>query len=149
MKTPTHVSNSFQFQVRAPLGTAARLFAPEAERDWAGPDWNPEFLYPLPGQDVPGAVFTVQKGPEKSVWINTRFDVDGGRMQYVSFIPGTLVSTVDVCLTSLDPSTTSVEVTYARTALDLAANEQVQALGESDRHKGPLWAEAIENHLYR
>ncbi|MGO9255956.1 MAG: hypothetical protein ACLQU1_06615 [Bryobacteraceae bacterium] len=113
MTTPAHVSNSFQFLVRAPLVTAAKLFAPEAERGWAGEQWNPEFLYPQPGRDIPGAVFTVRQGGQKTVWINTRFDVDGGRMQYVSFVPETLVSTVDVCLTSLDPSTTSVEVTYA------------------------------------
>jgi hypothetical protein len=149
MKTPTHVSNSFQFLVRAPLDTAAKLFAPDAERGWAGENWNPEFLYPQPGQDVPGAVFTVQDGPQKSVWINTRFDVNGGRMQYVSFVPETLVSTVEVRLTPVDPATTSVEVTYARTALDVVANARVQALGESDREKGPHWREAIENHLYR
>ena len=149
MKTPAHVSHSFQFLVRAPLGTAAKLFAPEAERGWAGDEWNPEFVYPQPGRDTAGAVFTLQQGAQKSVWINTRFDVEGGRMQYVSFVPETLVSTVDVCLTTLDPSTTSVEVTYARTALDAAANEQVRALGESDRGKGPQWQQAIESHLYR
>src|SRR5580704_6326915 len=131
MKTPAHVSNSFQFVVRAPLSAAAKLFAPQAERAWVGESWNPEFLYPQPGEDVPGAVFTVPDGDRQSVWINTRFDLEGGRMQYVSFLPETLVSAVDVRLTSVDPSTTSVEVTYARTALDVKANEQVEALGQS------------------
>ena len=60
---PAHVSNSFQFVVRAPLNRAAPLFGPEGERCWAGQHWNPEFLYPQPGKDVQGAVFTVQHGP--------------------------------------------------------------------------------------
>jgi hypothetical protein len=144
---PAYVKNSFQFVVKAPLSRAAPLFGPEAERCWAGQQWNPEFLYPQPAKDVQGAVFTVQHGPHRSVWVNTLFDPEGGRMQYVSFIPDTLVSTVDVRLTVLDPLSTSVEVTYARTALDATANEHVQAMGRSDRESGPEWQQAIEKCL--
>jgi hypothetical protein len=81
------------------------------------------------------------------VWITTRFDVDGGQMQYVSVVPGIRASTVDVRLTAVDASTTKVEVTYVRTALDGSANEEVQTLGESDRQEGPHWQEAIETYL--
>jgi hypothetical protein len=68
-------------------------------------------------------------------------------MQYVSFVPDTLVSIVDVRLTPLDSSRTSVEVTYARTALDVAANDQVHAMGKSDGESGPEWQQAIEECL--
>ncbi len=57
---PAHVTNSFHFVIRAPLSRAAPLFGPEGERCWAGQHWNPQFLYPQPGKDVEGAVFTVQ-----------------------------------------------------------------------------------------
>ncbi len=144
---PAHVSNSFHFLVHAPLSSAAPLFGPDEERSWAGDEWDPQFLYPQPGKDIQGAVFAVQHGHHKSVWINTLFDVASGRMQYVSFIADAMVSTVDVRLTSADPSTTSVEVTYVRTALDVSANEEVQALGQSDRQKGPQWQDAIETYL--
>ncbi len=142
-----HVSNSFHFLVHAPLGSAAPLFGPQGERAWAGEEWNPQFLYPQPAKDIPGAVFTVQQGNRKSVWVTTRFDVDRGRMQYVSFVPGVRASIVDVRLTAVDASTTRVEVTYVRTALDGSANEEVRALGESDRREGPHWQEAIETYL--
>ncbi len=142
-----HVSNSFQFVVNAPLSRAATLFGPEGERCWAGPHWNPEFLHPLPARDTQGAVFTVQHGAHKSVWVNTVFDLPGGRMQYVAFIPDKLVSTVDVRLTALDRLRTTVEVTYARTALDVAANDDVEAMGKSDRKSGTHWQEAIDGCL--
>jgi hypothetical protein len=142
-----HVSNSFHFLVHAPLGSTAPLFGPEGERSWAGAEWDPQFLYPQPAKDIQEAVFTVQQGDRKSVWIATRFDVDRGRMQYVSIVPGIRVSTVDVRLTAVDASTTRVEVTYVRTALDGSANEEVQALGESDRQEDPHWQEAIEAYL--
>jgi hypothetical protein len=143
---PAHVCNSFQFVIRAPLHRAAPLFGAEGERCWAGQHWNPEFLYPQPGKDVQGAVFTVQRGPHTSVWVNTLFDVEGGRMQYVSF-PGSVVSTIDVQLTALDTSSTRVEVTYVRTALDVGANDDVKTMGRSDRESGPHWQQAIEGCL--
>jgi hypothetical protein len=68
-------------------------------------------------------------------------------MQYVSLIPDMLVFTVDVRLTAVDPSHTSVEVTYARTALDAAVNDDVEAMGKRDRESGPEWQEAIEKCL--
>ncbi len=144
---PAHVSNSFHFVIRAPLSRAAPLFGPEGERCWAGQHWNPVFLYPQPGTDVEGAVFTVRRGPETSVWVNTLFDPEGGRMQYVSFVPGIHVFTVDVRLTPLDSSSTSVEVTYVRTALNVGANNEVQAMGNGDRESGPHWQQAIESCL--
>jgi hypothetical protein len=147
MTQPTHVSHRFQFVVRAPMARAAVLFGPNGERCWAGPNWNPEFLHPQPGKDTAGAVFTVQHGPHKSVWVNTLFDPAAGRMQYVAFIPETLVTTVDVRLTAADPSNTNVEVTYARTALDAAANDEVEALGKKDSESGPEWQRAIEKCL--
>jgi hypothetical protein len=144
---PAHVSNSFQFVLRAPLSRAAPLFGPEGERCWAGQNWNPEFLYPQPGKDVQGAVFTVQHGPHTSLWVNTLFDPEGGRMQYVSFVPGIHVFTVDVRLTPVDSSSTSVEVTYVRTALDVGANDDVEAMGKSDRESGAHWKQEIETCL--
>ena len=144
---PAHVSNTFHLVVRAPLSRAATLFGPEGERCWAGPHWNPEFVYPHPGKDVQGAVFTVQHGTHRAVWVNTVFDTAEGHMQYVSFIPDMLVFTVDVRLTAVDPAHTSVAVMYARTALDAAVNDEVEAMGKRDRESGPQWQEAIEKCL--
>jgi hypothetical protein len=138
------VINTFDFIVRAPLPEAAPLFGPEAECGWAGAEWNPEFLYPQPGRDLEGAVFRVRRGSYNSIWVNTLFDLDGGHMQYVAFIADLLVTTVDVRLTPLDPASTKVEVTYTRTALEPAANEHVEILGNNDRNSGPQWQQAIE-----
>jgi hypothetical protein len=142
-----HVTNTFRFAIAAPMARVAPLFGPEAERKWAGKHWNPEFLYPQPPKDTQGAVFRVQHGPHSSVWVNTLFDLSGGRMQYVAFIDDVVVTTVDVNLTSPDASHTTVEVTYTRTALQPAANDDVQALSLDDRDSGPDWKSSIEKCL--
>lgn len=141
--TPTHASSRFKFTLPVSLKRAAPLFGPEAERCWAGPQWNPEFVYPQPGKDVQGAVFTVQNGNHKAVWINTVFDTASGHMQYVSFIPDVFVFTVDVRLRMLSFASTEVEVTYVRTALSAAAAEQVRSMSKKDLASGPHWQQAI------
>ena len=144
---PAHVQNSFRFTLALPLDRAAQFFGPEGERCWAGEHWNPEFLHPIPAKDIEGAVFMIPHGSRKSVWVNTRFDLAAGRMQYVAFVPETLVSTIDVQLTAISSSSTGVEVTYTRTALSPSANDDVVALGASDGANGPHWQKAIEGCL--
>jgi hypothetical protein len=144
---PTHVSNSFQFVLQEPLSRAAPLFGPQAELCWAGENWKPEFVHPQPGEDVEGAVFLVQHGRHKSVWVNTIFDLAGGRMQYVAIIPEVVAFVVDVRLTAAGASSTNVAVTYVRTALDAVLNGDVEAMGKRDRESGPEWKRDIESCL--
>jgi hypothetical protein len=142
-----HTRVNFHFDVRAPFSRAALMFGPESEKGWAGESWQPKFLYPQPGSDAEGAVFTVQHGPHTSIWVNTAFDVPGGRMQYVAIIPGVVATTVDVRLTSTGQNQTRVDVTYARTALDAAVNDDVQGMARHDAISGPEWQNAIEGVL--
>jgi hypothetical protein len=144
--TPTqfaHVNNTFRFEAAAPLARVAPLFGPEGERCWAGKHWDPQFVYPQPARDLEGAVFTVRHGEHHSVWVNTIFDLAGGRMQYVMVIPEVLVSLIDVRLKDMGATHTAVEVTYARTALATVANDGVQAMGASDRDSGPDWQRSV------
>ena len=142
-----HVRNTFQLTVKAPYKDAALLFGPNGERGWAEGNWDPHFLYPLPGRDVEGAVFTVQHGSHRAVWVNTAMDLDGRHFQYVYFIPDVMVTTIDVRFEFQDADTTKVRVVYERTALTSQANEHVRELGESDRTSGPDWQKAIERYL--
>ena len=144
---PARVSNSFEFDVHAPLTVVAPMFGPEGERCWSGKHWNPVFVFPRPGKDVEGAVFTIAHGAHTVVWVNTIFDVAGGRMQYVAVIPEVQAFTVDVRLSFVAAAVTHVKVTYTRTALDGSANDTVIAMGKMDGSVGPDWQRAIESYL--
>jgi hypothetical protein len=144
---PAHTQRRFTLTLRLPLRRAARLFGPGNERTWAGKGWNPQFLYPLSEKDVEGAVFMVRAGAHTSVWVTTRFDVAGGRIQYASFVPDLVASTVDFRLTPANRSTTRVEVTYSRTSLSVSANREVEEMGQHDRGRGAHWQRAIELFL--
>ncbi len=141
-----HASTSFQFVIDAPMARAAPLFGPEGERAWSGKEWDPQFVYPSRPADIEGAVFTVAHGDHPSVWVNTRFDLREGRMQYVVFVPAVMTTTIDVDLTPQGPKTVA-KVTYRRTALTAEAEAHVAMLSEDDASKGPEWSRAISNLL--
>jgi hypothetical protein len=144
-----HVSNGFAFTVDAALEDAVPLFGPEGERVWAGDDWNPQFVFPVPARDVEGAVFTVRHGEHTAVWVNTLFDLKAGHVQYVYVLADLLVTTVDVRLHAAGAMHTRVEVTYVRTALRPDANEHVTAMGKHDLDQGKVWESAINTYLLR
>ena len=116
------------------------------ERRWAS-GWAPAFVYPAPARDTAGMVFTVAHGPMNSVWVNTAFDAGTGRVQYVSVIPDALATLIDIQVTPLDSTTTTVTVAYERTALSPDANEHVRTLGDHDGRQGPEWQAAIADYL--
>jgi hypothetical protein len=138
---------SFDVTVRAPYSETAVLFGPEGERSWAGEHWDPQFLHPVPGRDEEGAVFTMQHGSLSAVWVIARHDVEARHFQYVYFLAGLMVTTIDVQFTPVDATTTRVHVTYARTSLSAEGDTHVAAMSEGDRKAGAEWQSAIDAHL--
>jgi len=142
-----HLSASFDLVVHASYAKTAPLFGPEAERLWAGSHWSPEFIHPQPARDVEGAVFTIQRGDRKAVWVNTLFDLDTGRFQYVYFMPELMVTVIDVRLQRDGADSTKVNVVYTRTALTAEGNEHVSSMIAVDKKAGKEWEQAIDDYL--
>jgi hypothetical protein len=132
-----HVRTVFELTVRAPYSVAFPLFGPDGERSWAEANWDPQFVYPSPAADVQGTVFTIKHGPHQAIWVNTAFDAEGHHIQYAYFISDVMVTTIDLTFVPLDSGSTKVSVVYERTALSLAANEQVQQFGFPSRSGVP------------
>ncbi len=149
MKNPAHVINSFDLTVALPYEKAAALFGPEGERPWAGPTWDPHFIYPQPARDQQGAVFIIAHGDHTAVWVNTLFDLDAHHFQYVYVIPEVMTATIDVAFHPTDATQTAVHVTYARTALTAEQNNLVMTLGKQDAASGAEWQSAIEAYLQK
>ncbi|HZD48033.1 MAG TPA: hypothetical protein VE178_04740 [Silvibacterium sp.] len=142
-----HARSEFTFTVQAPLAVAFPLFGPEGERPWAGPHWDPQFVYPIPAKDVEGAVFRVAHGHHSATWINTAFDPQSGHAAYVYVIDGKLATRIDVQLTPVDAAATSVRVMYERTALSPSVNEDIAEMARADAKMGPEWEQQIGKYL--
>jgi hypothetical protein len=131
-----------------PLTRRLRRCSADAERAWAGDTWNPHFVFPASAPfDVPGAVFTIERGGQHETWTCTNFDLERGRVQYAYTIAGALATLIDIHLSAPDSKSTQVHVVYERTALALEANDHVRKMDESDRESSKEWQEAIDRYL--
>lgn len=142
-----HTETTFDVVVHAPYPETAVLFSPEGERPWAGKHWDPQFLYPLPGQDKRGGVFTIRHGSLNAVWVIAQQDLEARHFQYVYFIADVMVTTIDVRFRVVDSGTTAVTVTYARTAVTPEGDAHVKTMSEGDQTAGKEWQKAIDEYL--
>jgi len=142
-----HARSQFTFTVHAPQAVAFPLFGPEGERPWAGPHWNPHFVYPLPPKDVEGAVFRIAHGHHSATWVNTAFDPQAGHAAYAYIIEGKLATRIDVQLTAVDAGTTRVRVIYERIALNPSVNKDIAEMAQTDPAMGPDWERSIADYL--
>ena len=142
-------TTSFDLVVHLPLAQTAPLFGPEGERAWAGGHWNPEFIYPKPARDDKGAVFSIHHGPFTATWVCTVFDLDARHFQYVHFLPGLMVTTIDVRFKPLSEIATGVNVLYTRTSIAPEGNPHVASMSDGDKAAGAEWQHAIDEYLAR
>jgi hypothetical protein len=143
-----HTREEFSFVLNASYDKAFPLFGAWEERKWAL-GFEPQFVFPSSPQDQQGMVFTTNQHGANRIWVNTAFDRNTGKAQYVYFIPETMVAFIDVQLTRLGSSQTTVSVVYERTALKPEANEDVLRMAKDDAKSGPHWAQMINEHLAR
>jgi hypothetical protein len=140
-----HTVEKFGFTANGTMEQVGPLFGAEKERLWA-PNWEPQFVYPLPAGDLEGMVFRVAHGHVNAIWVNTEFDLKNGRVGYAYVIPDALVTVIRLKLTPAG-NQTRVEVEYERTALSAEADAPVRRMGEGDRTSGPEWEMQVNGYL--
>jgi hypothetical protein len=135
----------FDFVANAPLDRVFPLFGAAGERAWAE-DWDPQFLWPADGEDREGMVFQVAHSGRTATWVNTAFDREANRIQYVYVLPEIVATTITLKLTPRREAT-HVAVRYERTALSADGNAVVRRMAEQDSKAGPEWNAQINRFL--
>lgn len=116
-------------RVAAPLEQAFPFFTPDGERLWV-PDFDPEFLHPLSGDQEAGAIFTTRHGGEDTLWMVLRFSSTNGLAEYARVTPGSRRGTVHVALAAAGADTTEATVTYDLTSLSSEGDAVLEAMTE-------------------
>lgn len=140
-----HTREGFSLVANAPFEIAWPLFGADNERVWA-PGWEPIFLWPEKAVDQEGMVFIIRHSAKDAVWVNTAFDREARRIQYVYMIPDVVVTVITLRLVPHGLAT-NIDVVYERTALAAAANETVREMAAGDRVAGTDWSRQINGHL--
>jgi hypothetical protein len=138
----------FTISIRTEPRAALELFGAEGERVWAGPEWNPAFLRPVPARDQPGAVFLFSPSGESPILGYTPvFDREGGHVRHVFLRAHDSVTVIDIRLHPAGDGTTRAVVVYERTALHPGAVEGVRTLAAGDAAQAAEWERAINGYL--
>ena len=140
-----HTEETLTFNARGTMSDVAPMFGADKERLWAT-DWDPQFVHPHPAADERGMVFGVDRHKRHEIWVNTEFDLQSGRIQYVYVIPDVMVTVITLRLTPLGKGT-GVDVKYERTSLSPEADEHVMQMAEGDRRAAPEWQKAVNGYL--
>ena len=141
-----HTRTEFHFTAEASFEEVAPLFGAKEERKWA-PDWNPQFVYPVPAHDQQGMVFKVEHGQFSSTWVNTAFDL-AGRAHSVCLCSQRRNGHPDRhSPDARKRDQDAVSVVYERTALIPEANEHVQHFTKGDEKSGKEWADSINGYF--
>ena len=141
-----HTREEFSFVVNASYDETFPLFGAYEERKWAA-GFHPQFVFPFSPHDQQGMVFTTEQHGATRVWVNTVFDRNAGKAQYVYFVPEKMVALIDVQAMKISSSQTKINVVYERTALASDANQHVIEMARSDANAGPEWAAMINGYF--
>jgi len=140
-----HTQELFEFVANATLEKVFPLFGAEMERVWAQ-GWDPQFVWPRQAADCEGMVFQLAHDGRTATWINTVFDYEARRIQYVCVLPDIVATVITVQLAPRSDST-FVTVRYERTALSDQAGDIVRDMARHDSMAGPEWAAQINRYL--
>ena len=116
-------------RVAAPPAQAFPFFTPDGERLWV-PDFDPEYLHPLSGDQGVGAIFTTRHGDEDTLWMVQRFSLRDGTAEYARVTPGSRRGTVHVALAAVDAHTTEATVTYDLASISAEGDAVLEAMTE-------------------
>ncbi len=137
-------TRSFTIVLKGPVAEVTPLFGPDREKEWA-PSWSPELLSPAETGQAEGLVFKTQDQDDKEkLWVLTTYLPKEGRVEYVCVTPGHSVNQIKIRVISTGVRQSKATVTYRRSAIAPAGNDDVRRLTTSwAEHQRKHWQGAI------
>jgi len=125
------VTRSGGFELPCSAETAFPFFSPEGERRWVD-GWDPQPVFPA-ARDVAfatNAVFRLEMGGERSVWVVLNVDRSSRVAEYVYVVADSRVARVRVEVAEAGAQRSAVAVSYTITALSEAGKDFVRQFTE-------------------
>lgn len=146
---PASATRQISITLRAPVDVALAAFGPAQESKWA-PGWKPHYLSSSgPADDPDAAVFTTGTDERPTTWVMTAHDRAQHTIQYVSVLPGAVLTVIDIACVSKGARQTSATITYRRTALRPESTALVEDFANHFASQADHWQEALNRYLER
>ena len=141
-------TESFTIALNGSVSDVTPLFGPVREAEWA-PEWSPRFIHRAQGAQKEGVVFTTTSGrSKKRLWLLTAYEVREGRVEYVVVTPELTASQIKIRVVPDGEEHCKATITYRRSALKPAGNEEVAKLDTDWAKEQRIhWEKAINGAL--
>jgi hypothetical protein len=112
---PHRVTRSYTQSLIAGPDEVFPLLCPVREAEWVN-GWHPRLVLTESGCAENDCVFVTAAGPQEAIWVITRHDPAGHRLEIVKVIPGIVVGKITVQLEAAATGSTA-DISYGFTAL--------------------------------
>jgi len=120
------------------------LFSPVGERAWV-PGWDPELIHPPGVEWAEGQIFRTREETGDAIWVVSRLDREGHRVEYHRVEPGRYVARIDVRCRRIEDRITEATVEYAFVGLSESGNRDIEGMTEEEyAAKMARWTDWIE-----
>lgn len=147
--TAKRVTRTYTQHLLAAPSVVFPLLCPVREAEWLD-GWDYELVYSASGYAEEGCVFTSkQAGEPDTIWLITEHDKENYRVEFARVTPGSRVAKVTIGLRANPDETTSADISYTVTALNVTGNQFVEGYTEQSFSEGMRWWERSMNHFLR
>ena len=132
----------------APPDKVFPLLCPVRESDWLD-GWQAKIIYSESGLAEKDCVFhTSMPNAEDAFWVITRYDREARGIAFARFMPGKLVSVLEIDLAPCGSERSEVHIAYTHTAVAPEGNQWIEGLTEEDFIATMrFWENAINHYL--
>ncbi len=147
IQQPRRIAHTYEQTLNGTIQEIMPLYCPVRELDWCE-SWSPKAVYSHSGLVEKDCIFITSHGEEDVVWLVTDYDVEKGQVEMYYHIPNTLVTKLDIQLTSVAPDKTKAVLTYSKTSLSEAGDQALKEFtkGEYDIMMDS-WEKAMNHYL--
>jgi len=111
------VARSYRQTINAIPKTIFPLLCPVREAEWLD-DWDYKTVYSVSGVAELNSVWTTSYWKDnEQTWIITKHDANTNEVQFARFVPGFVVSVLDIKVLPKDENSSYVDITYTYTGL--------------------------------
>lgn len=147
IEKPNRRKHTYVQRLVAPPQDVFPLLCPVMETRWV-PGWMPSTVLSNCGVIEPGCIFTTAAKPHDAIWIVSRHDPVGHRLEMYKVAPAHSITRLEIDLSGEADGTTSASVAYEVTAIGTAGEKYVEEFTE-EWYEGFMqsWEKAMNHYL--
>ena len=113
ISSPERISHSYTQALNAPAEKIFPLLCPVMESKWVN-GWDPVDVFTHSGHAERDCIFV---NPDKSVWIITRYQPENHLVEFIKFVPDTVVGRIEIQLNEKKSNLCLADITYSYTTI--------------------------------